>query len=215
VSKKAAKRTKTTKALPLVSPHWWPREKTVVYCRAHGGEIADVALTTAVKAGELPVKLEWVDHGTRPPVQRSILLSAKDYEFGPYISSNFLVVQPRRPDVPPLPRPHALSFWGPKAKELWPAEEAEPVSTEQQAVDPLAPPPRRRGPVLTHDWFSICGEIARRCIDPKTKRVAVPKNENKFAEAMLDWLSEQGIDPPASSEMREAVRRIFAALRTV
>jgi hypothetical protein len=213
VNKKAAKRTKAAKELPLVSPHWWAREKTVAYCRAHRGEIADVALTAAVNAGELPVKLEWIDHETDPPVQRRLLLSAKDYEFGPYISSNFLVVQPRRSDVPPLPRPHALFFWGPRAKELSPTEKAEPASTEQQAADPLEPPLHRRGPVLTHDWFSICGEIARRCIDSRTGRVRVPVKGSSFVRDMREWCRKQGWAEPARSEMSEAVRRIGAALK--
>ena len=132
MSKKAAKRTKAATALPLVSPHWWPHEKIVAYCRVHGGEIADEALTAAVNAGKLPVKLEWVDHETSPPTQRSILLSGEDYVFGPYISNNFLVIQPRRPDVPPLPWPHALFFWGPKVKELCPMEEEVEPETEAQ-----------------------------------------------------------------------------------
>jgi hypothetical protein len=79
----------------------------------------------------------------------------------------------------------------------------------------LEPPPRRRGRLTTHDWHSIDGEIARRCINQKTRRLQVPKNENKLAEDMLNWLSEKGIDPPAPSEMREAVKRICASLRTV
>ena len=215
MSKKTAKRTKAAEELPLISPHWWPREKTVAYCRAHGGEIADVALTAAVTQGELPVKIEWFDHQTSPPTQGRLLLSAKDYVFGPYISNNFLVIQPRRPDVPPLPRPHALFFWGPRAEELWPAEETEPVSTEQRAADLLEPPRRRRGPVLTHDWFSICGEIARRCIDPKTSRVQVPNSESKLASDMLGWLEENEQRQPSVSEMREAVKRVCAAIRTL
>jgi hypothetical protein len=154
VSKKAAKCTKAAKELPLVSPYWWPREKTVTYCRAHGGEIADVALTAAVNAGELPVKLEWIDHETSPPVPRRILLSAKDYEFGPYISSNFLVVQPRRLGVPPLPRPHALFFWGPKAKELWPADEAEPETEAQYRRKPQPPVPKLPG----KQWVPVAYE---------------------------------------------------------
>jgi hypothetical protein len=211
---KAGKRTKAAKELPLVSPHWWPREKTVTYCRAHEAEIADVALTAAVNAGALPVKIEWFDHQTSPPTQRRLLLLTEDYSFECIL--NVLMVHPRRRDVPPLPRPHALFFWGPKAKEFWPAEAAESVTIGQQAVDPLAPPPRRPGKAPnTQRWFSICAEIARRCIDPKTGRVAVPKSENKLAEDMLEWLSEQGIGPPAPSEMREAVKRVCAALRTV
>jgi hypothetical protein len=136
VSRKAGERTKAAKELPLVSPHWWPREKTVAYCRAHKGEIADGALTVAVNAGELPVKLEWIDHQTSPPTQCRLLLSAEDYVFGPYISSNLLEIQPRRPDVPPLPRPHALFFWGPRAEELWSTEAAEPETEAQQRQKP-------------------------------------------------------------------------------
>jgi len=146
-----SKKAKTATALPLVSPHWWAREKTVDYCRAHEGEIADIALTAAVNQRKLPVKIEWFDHQTNPPTQCRLLLSAKDYKFG-RISSNFVAVEPRRPDVSPLPRPHALFFWGPKAKELWPAEEVEAKPTEQHAADPLAPPRRRPGPAPENEW---------------------------------------------------------------
>src|SRR5262249_14164346 len=121
------------------------REKTVAYSRAHGGENADVALTALVNQGKLPVRIEWFDHQTSPPTPHRRLLSAEDYAFGPYISNKFLVVQPRCPDVPVLPQPYALFFWGPKAEERWPMEGAEPVSTRQQAADSLAPShPRRR-----------------------------------------------------------------------
>jgi hypothetical protein len=67
---------------------------------------------------------------------------------------------------------------------------------------------------VTHDWFSICAEIARHCIDPKTGRVEVPKRESKLAKDVLAWCQEQGWQEPAVSEMREAVKRICAALRT-
>jgi hypothetical protein len=70
-------------------------------------------------------------------------------------------------------------------------------------------PPRRRGRATTHDWFGICAEIARRCIDPKTGRVRVPKSERALARAMLAWCQNE----PAESEMREAVRQVCAALR--
>jgi hypothetical protein len=75
-------------------------------------------------------------------------------------------------------------------------------------------PERRRGPMTTHNWHSIDGEIARRCIDPKTGRVAVPKKENALVAEMRTWCKEQGWAVPAISEMSEAVRRICAALRT-
>jgi hypothetical protein len=88
--------------------------------------------------------------------------------------------------------------------------------TEQQAADPLAPPPRRPGPPPdTQRWFSICGEIARRCIDPKTGCVQVPKSEANLADNVLEWLEENAQGQPSVSEMREAVKRVCAALRTM
>src|SRR5262249_60553386 len=62
---------------PVVSPHWWPREKTVAYCRAHRGETADGALTAAANARERPGKLEWIDNETSPAVQRRKMLAGK------------------------------------------------------------------------------------------------------------------------------------------
>jgi len=183
VSKKAAKRTQAAKELPLVSRNWWSRAKTVAYCRKHNGEIADVALTAAVNAGELPVKIEWVDHETSLPVQRR-LLSAKDYVFGPYISSNFLVVQTRRPDVPPLPRPHALSFWGPKATQLWPMEEAAPA--EQQAAGSFEPPRRRPGPAPEKEWKqAVVCELLKRA--KANKPLPSAPEMLRFCGNTLEW----------------------------
>jgi hypothetical protein len=82
-------------------------------------------------------------------------------------------------------------------------------------ADETKPPRRRPGPVTTHDWHAIDGEIARRCIDPKTRQLQVPKNESKLANAVLEWCQDQFGREPAESEMREAVRRICAALRQV
>jgi hypothetical protein len=80
---------------------------------------------------------------------------------------------------------------------------------------PNQAPPRRRGPAATYDWFAICGEIARRCVDPKTGRVRVPENESQLARYVLQWCEDQDLGQPADSEMRKAVRRMCAALRTV
>lgn len=76
-------------------------------------------------------------------------------------------------------------------------------------------PRRRRGPPTTHDWHSIDAEIASRCIDPETKRLAVPKSENKLAEAMLQWCTNTFDREPSLSEMRVAVQHVCARLRQV
>jgi hypothetical protein len=88
-----------------------------------------------------------------------------------------------------------------------------PTLPAARQSDDVRPPERRRGPVTTHDWHSIDGEIARRCIDPKTGHVEVPKKENALVAEMRKWCEEQGWAAPATSEMSEAVRRICAALR--
>jgi hypothetical protein len=135
VSKKATKRTKAAPALPLVSPHWWPCEKTVAYCCEHKGDRrgAALALLAAFNQGEeeLPVKAEWFDQQTSPPVPHKKVLSAEDYELKAVDFYKVWLVQPRRPDVPVLDRP-ALFFWGPKVKELWPMEEEVKPETEAQ-----------------------------------------------------------------------------------
>jgi len=90
---------------------------------------------------------------------------------------------------------------------------ATPTMTATHKSDDTRPPERRRGPVLKYEWFAIAGEIARRCINPKTRVLEVPKNERKLAKAMLDWCQEKYGKDPAESEMREAVKAICAALR--
>jgi hypothetical protein len=105
-----------------------------------------------------------------------------------------------------------------RAVEPWPCEwSVSAADVEKLQLHPKSggPPRRRTGPANTHDWHSIDGEIARRCIDPKTKRVRVPKNESKLAQEVLTWCQEKGWDEPADSAMREAVKRVCAALRQV
>ena len=187
MSKKAAKRTKVATALPLDDPRWWRRETTVAYCRERKGEIADAVLTAAVNAGELPVKLEWIDHETSPPVQRRILLSGEDYGFGPYISSNFLVVQPRRREVPPLPRPHALFFWGPKAKELWPVEET--VSAQEEiASETEAPQRQRRGQKPIGNWPDL---LTRELIRVAFEEPGLIRDRDKLVKHLRNTLKAE------------------------
>jgi hypothetical protein len=68
-------------------------------------------------------------------------------------------------------------------------------------------PPRRPGPVTTHDWIAISAEIAFRC------RVKVPKSERKLADDVLQWCEDTYGKSPAESEMREAVKQVCARFR--
>jgi hypothetical protein len=92
-------------------------------------------------------------------------------------------------------------------------ERYKPTMTAAPQSDDTRPPERRRGPVLKHEWHAIDGEIARRCINPKTRLLEIPKNERKLAADLLDWCQEKYEKEPAESEMRDAVKAICAALR--
>jgi hypothetical protein len=97
---------------------------------------------------------------------------------------------------------------------------APPRLSPTTAAPPPVPPSKEPNRTLRrratkHPWFEICGEIARRCIDPKTQRVEVPTNETKLREAILQWCSDTLEREPADSEVREAVRIICAALRKI
>src|SRR5262249_47766731 len=116
-----------------------------------------------------------------------------------------------------FPENTILYVWGPDLEEIWPpAAPASKRPTHRRTRPrpaPPHPPPRRRGPATPHDWFSICGEIARRCIN-RAGCVQVPKSEAQLADDVLDWLAQGGKDCPATSELREAVRRVCAPIRT-
>jgi hypothetical protein len=90
---------------------------------------------------------------------------------------------------------------------------ATPTTTAAHRSDDTRPPERRRGPILKHEWHAIDGEIARRCINPKTRLLEIPKSERKLAADMLEWCQQKYEKEPAESEMRDAVKAICAALR--
>jgi hypothetical protein len=116
----------------------------------------------------------------------------------------------------------------PPPESLWEVERSEVEALGEQSL-PAIPNadqatemaddqrlPDRRGRLLKYDWHAICGEIARRCINPKTGHVEVPKVESKLIDAMLLWCQERWPKrkEPPRSEMAEAVKRVCAALRT-
>jgi hypothetical protein len=108
----------------------------------------------------------------------------------------------------------AFFVWRPKFEKIWPGVAA-PAQARSSPAGIEAPPPRPRGSPRTHDWFSICGEIARRCVNPANGRVVVPEKENALVNKMLISLDDQNRARPAASEMAEAVRRVCAQLREV
>jgi hypothetical protein len=88
-------------------------------------------------------------------------------------------------------------------------------SEDDGKVDRAEQPARRRGPFPKYKWHEIDGEIARRCFDSKTGRVRVHNNERRLAAAMLEWCQYKYGREPVESEMREAVKRVCAALRSL
>jgi hypothetical protein len=78
---------------------------------------------------------------------------------------------------------------------------------QAEADTPKGRPPGRP---TKYDWHTICGEIAARCIDPKTQKLKIPKNQSKLAEEVLQLYRDGG---PSMTEMQEAVRLVLAVLR--
>src|SRR5262245_57039483 len=72
--------------------------------------------------------------------------------------------------------------------------------------DTDAPPRPRGGAPRKYQWHYINAEIARRCHDPKTGRVKIPKSERKLAKDVLAWCQTTYDEEPAESVMREAVK---------
>jgi hypothetical protein len=66
-----------------------------------------------------------------------------------------------------------------------------------------------------HEWDAIYAEIAASLIDPKTRRVNVPKNESKLASDVLQWLENADKSQPGPSEMRDAVHAICVRMRKI
>jgi hypothetical protein len=99
------------------------------------------------------------------------------------------------------------------------AEREERKRSSPTTMAPSLPPSEAPNRTLRrrhskYPWNEICGEIAARCIDPKTRCVDVPKNENRLAEDMLEQCAKTGREPPLS-DMREAVNAICARLRKI
>jgi hypothetical protein len=195
--------TRRPRKLPLDDPRWIPIAAAHRYRRQQTGdrELAARDVTEAMADGRLPCMRRRI--GTNPGPDRELV--PRDFwnvwELQSW--SDALLVARRGPGGVRRLRGYAFFVWEPRLKEIWPAD------SERSADDWRLPPPRRRGPATTHDWFAICAEIARRCIDPKTGRVRVPKSERRLARAMLDFRET------AESEMRVAVKAVCAALRTV
>ena len=83
-----------------------------------------------------------------------------------------------------------------------------PGKAERQGDAAQPPGPRK------YDWLAIAGEIARRCHD-KSGHLSVPDKESDLVNDMLQWCSDHLGKEPSLTEMKEAVRRICAALRQV
>jgi hypothetical protein len=224
MSKRRRKARGRTGELPFDSPNWMP------VAEAHrrltdlldNGDLAAKDLTAAVAAKRsdkrLPCMQRAIPRHIAPDQDREIVpLSFWDkYEFGLDVSGRLEIL--RKNHFPPyaveFPFPVAFFVWRPKFEKIWPGVAASaPARSSPAGIE--APPPRPRGSPRTHDWFSICGEIARRCVNPANGRVVVPEKENALVNEMLVWLDDQNLARPAASEMAEAVRRVCAPLREV
>jgi hypothetical protein len=83
-----------------------------------------------------------------------------------------------------------------------------------QPAQAVTEPRRRPGPPTKYDWHTIDGEIAARCIDPKTKKLKIPKRQSTLVKDVLEWCDQEfNGKTPGPSEMQQAVSRVCARLR--
>ena len=174
--------------LPLNDPRWLPLLEALEYCRLRIGSefFASLELQQEFAAGRIRTAARYLDQRTQPPTSKVALLTRASWKGRTLIwmrkgllpnsfkkGLHHSIIYVWRPDLekrwpPPPPRDHAT--------DAAPASQPGAAHAAQGSVG-TAPPQRRRGPATTHDWHSIDGEIARRCIDPKTGRVKVPKKK--------------------------------------
>jgi hypothetical protein len=197
-----SKRPKKVEQLPLDSPNWMPVAEAMrlligLLGNSYLAEKDLFARMAAKRSDErLPSMRRLIAREVAPDQDRKIVppADATPAYFGREDSAFFV--------------------WRPKFEQIWPGVAASaPARSSPAGIE--APPPRPRGSPRTHDWFSICGEIARRCVNPANGRVVVPEKENALVNEMLIWLDDQNLSRPAASEMAEAVRRVCAPLREV
>ena len=225
MSKRRRKARGRTGELRLDSPNWMPVAEAhrLLTGLLGNGKLAAKDLTAAVAAKRsdkrLPCMQRAIESEIAPDQDREIVpLSFWDkYEFicDPVIEK-LRVCKREAHILTPVGlagEDPAFFVWRPKFEKIWPRVAASaPARSSPAGIE--APPPRPRGSPRTHDWFSICGEIARRCVNADG-RVGVPENQSLLVNRMLRWLDDQNLTRPAASEMAEAVRRVCAAMSKV
>jgi len=235
MSRQPRKACGRTGELPLDSPNWMPAAEAhrLLTGLLGNGYLAAKDLTAAVADKRLSCMRRAIASRIAPDQDREIVPLSIRFDF----DHERLRVWEWKDDAPVYYRGPApvfgpadaapLGAWvyidaadaaffvrRPEFEKIWPALAASaPARSSPAGIE--APPPRRRGALWTHDWFSICGEIARRCLNPANGRVVVPEKENALVNKMLYWLDDQNLARPAASEMAEAVRRVCAPLREV
>ena len=204
---------------PSKASQWTlPQIYHYVLARSDSPEAAKIAIDDALRNGKLHFWGERREHKARPDLK--LKPGETPPEQLPDIVADFLLPLvnfshwdwERGYGTSRDPKSKSLFEWvsiygnADEAMRLWPkkADKTEDVK-----------PRERPGPPTTHDWFAICGEIARRCIDPQTRCVVIPPSENRLAEEVLGWYYDLTDRRPAESEMRKAVKEICAALRKV
>ena len=192
--------------LPLVSPNWWPLGKAVPYIRVQVGhrDIADWDFLAAVNEGPLRAKIEQRNWRTKPPSQKTVLLTPelrRRHELTAHIN-NAWILRPRTAAIAPITPPYALFFWRPDLEKIWPP----PRSPNERAIER-----RRPGPKTKDDWPLL---IAAKLIHMARHDPEALENVDALIEPMKKFLrNEIGWAPQDPKQVREKIVLLLRFVR--
>jgi hypothetical protein len=102
-----------------------------------------------------------------------------------------------------------------------PSKEPAPISLPVPGKELSNTPRQKPGPPTVHNWFAIWSEILRRCINPQTGLIALPKSRGKpkselsIAEDVAVWYEDKYKRSVGVTDVRAAVKDICAVLKDI
>lgn len=193
---------------------WAPLKEALarIYAAVGSRDIACLDLQRDLSSGRLPSLARWISYRTNEETRERLKPSAWK---GAQIDAGMWPEygQARVRGVPPKGDGGMFYVSRDALDRLYPLPEATraPTPLTLALKQEQAPPPRKRGPANTHDWHTVCGTIARYCID-EGGQLSIPEKESRIVQAVLSEYDETDRSI-SETEVRVAVQKVCAELR--